>query len=329
LPADFPFAGATDLTAIIKRMPSSDNRWRFLVLSLLHCTAKFPFDKLTYGRDNDNRKPEDPESDNPDELKRPAFPTPKSHAQADIVVQSQEEAFAALDMVFLPLPEERFSDLRNKPCQKVYKEECFYISAKKCSDTRRTIEQLSTGEGGFSPNTTAPADVVVTRGKRQGLPPGLEPFAELVAYLDSLQGISASLREPTSDISVNLSFVPLDPLKTRQWGFLNHRTKLRMPVAIADIYFADNTCCCLIEIGRNHDAPNESYNMGLAFKKNNALPEEYELYDLLLCLAKANGRWGNISYDGELSISTIRHSVLRENIASLMVTKMNSSSMWT
>ena len=227
-------------------------------------------------------------------------------------------------MVFLPLPEERFSDLHNKPCQKVYKEECFYISAKKCSDTRRTIEQLSTGEGGFSSNATAPADVVVTRGKRHGLPPGLEPFAKLIAYLDSLQGIVASLREPTSDISVNLSFVPLDPLKTRQWGFLNHRTKLRRPVAIADIYFADNTCCCLIEIGRNPDAPNESYNMGLAFKKNNALPAEHDLYYLLSSLAKANGRWGNMNYSGELNIETIRHSVLRENIAPLIAKKMRS-----
>ena len=40
LPASFPFTGPTNLTATIKRIQSSDKKWRFLVLSLQHCTDR-------------------------------------------------------------------------------------------------------------------------------------------------------------------------------------------------------------------------------------------------------------------------------------------------
>lgn len=76
----FPFSGVTDLRVRGKFVRAKDSvsksGWRYLVLGIENCSAPFPFEKLTVGRDNDASQSEG-EDELSDEEKKPAFAPPK------------------------------------------------------------------------------------------------------------------------------------------------------------------------------------------------------------------------------------------------------------
>lgn len=120
----FPFSGDTNLRAYTKRI-NSQGKWRYLVLSLSHCTGAFPFDELTIFRDNDNRLPPDPSTDLPIEKKLPAFPRPqaKDGDTLDVPLQSQHEINQQIDPVHITLPSDRFGALNGKKIDPEFKSE--------------------------------------------------------------------------------------------------------------------------------------------------------------------------------------------------------------
>lgn len=81
----FTFSGFTDITARYKKIKSSDDQWRYLVLSLEYCTAAFPFKNLTLYRDNDGRGA-NLEMDIPNSLKKQLILSLKSLKKVKVIV---------------------------------------------------------------------------------------------------------------------------------------------------------------------------------------------------------------------------------------------------
>jgi hypothetical protein len=61
----FPFAGTTDLSVCAKRVQGQDGAWRLLVLSIVSCSAPFPYEELTVDLANDGRPGNEEPTGNP------------------------------------------------------------------------------------------------------------------------------------------------------------------------------------------------------------------------------------------------------------------------
>lgn len=122
----FPFSGKTDLKVrgIFFKATDTDS-WRFLVLEILHCSAPFPFEHLTAGRDNYNGQDEN----NGDQNKKVAFPGAK-HQTSDGTkdLQSEEEPNQSKTSEHIPLPTDKFGSIAGKKIDRPPKEQCRYMS---------------------------------------------------------------------------------------------------------------------------------------------------------------------------------------------------------
>ena len=287
----FPFSGDTNLRAYTKRI-NSQGKWRYLVLSLSHCTGAFPFDELTIFRDNDNRLPPDPSTDLPIEKKLPAFPRPqaKDGDTLDVPLQSQHEINQQIDPVHITLPSDRFGALNGKkidyPNQKT---ECRYSGRLKPCLVNTSVNDFGTGRGQYNGSASAKAKLAHKQERRKSLPASFEHFIAAIELINQTPGWRASIREADESIR----YMPLlkSPHK-RQWSYLDSKTNKKRNVIIGNILFK-NRNYCLVEV---ESRQSEHYCLGLLeLKGMTTAAQDHHLHSILKQLAKNEGKWSGMS----------------------------------
>ncbi|MHA6847220.1 hypothetical protein [Ralstonia syzygii] len=297
----FPFAGATNLTVHYKPIMSM-GRWRHLVFAIDRCTAPFPFKNLTILRDNDNNQA-DPSTDLPEDEKRLAF-MQVAGSQSQIgkaQLQSQRAGSNTFLPVKLALPTDRFADIAGKVPDKPLKESCQYKSGDMKTFRPVTVDELSTGGGTGTEQNVARAKVVGSIARRSGLPQSFESFVSVIAELNKLPDVSAAVRSPAD----GTEFIPLlKPARTKQWSYLDSKTKARRRAIVADAC-ASTANFCLIEFEWREG---ESYKLGLVGKTDATRLSNAELHEILLSLAKAEGCWENAKISTGIDVQTLKHT---------------------
>lgn len=300
--SNFPFAGSTNLIARCKMLPTVvPNKWRYLVLSLVRCSAVFPFRHLTVYRDNDNNRAKDSE-DKPDEEKKPCWSGPRViPGQQGKPFQSQQAPNKNAVTEIFNLPTDRFSDLAGKEPDKPTKEQCDYksvIVVKPPIDTN----QLSSAQGENIDSTVGTGRLNSTYERAKALPAGFDSFIKAIEHLNTYEGFSAKIREPDDLIR----YVPLTkPEGAWQWSYLESRNMTRRQVLIADIYYQGHRFG-LIEFEHRE---NDKYRIGLTYKSNSDLISNYLMNLALLSVAENKGIWNKVQMsqlDG-LLIDSYKH----------------------
>jgi len=280
----------------------SMGRWRHLVFAIDRCTAPFPFKNLTILRDNDNRQA-DPSTDIPENEKRPAFmQVASSHSESGKAqLQSQRAGSNTFLPVKLMLPTDRFTDIAGKVPSNRLKENNQYKSGGMKTFRPAAVDALSTGGGTGTEQNVARAKVVGSIARRSGLPQSFESFISIVAELNRLPDVSAAVRSPTD----GTEFIPLlKPARTKQWSYLDSKTKARRRVIVADAC-AETASFCLIEFEWRKG---ESYRLGLVGKTDATRLSNAELHEVLLLLAKAEGCWEKAKIPNGIDVQTLKHT---------------------
>lgn len=198
--SNFPFAGNTNLSARCKMLPTADpNKWRYLVLSLVRCSAAFPFRHLTVYRDNDNNRAKDGE-DKPDNKKKPGWGgTRVVPGQQGKPFQSQQAPNKNAATEIFNLPTDRFGDIAGKEPDKPTKEQCEYRSA---TIVRPPVDtnQLSSAQGDNTDSTVGTGRLNSTYERAKALPASFDTFIKAIEHLNTYEGFSAKIREPDEPI---------------------------------------------------------------------------------------------------------------------------------
>tara|TARA_Y100000052_G_C2954173_1_gene89157 strand:+ start:328 stop:1368 length:1041 start_codon:yes stop_codon:yes gene_type:complete len=147
----FPFEGFTNLRVRGKFIRTKDSLskigWRYLVLGIESCSAPFPFDKLTVGRDNDASQSEG-EDELSNEEKKPAFAPPKHKTgDGEKPFQSANEPDQGKTNEHIPLPTDRFGAIMGKEVDRPEKDQCRYVSGLHHGPKKDEPKTLGTGLG--------------------------------------------------------------------------------------------------------------------------------------------------------------------------------------
>ncbi|UQQ16503.1 hypothetical protein [Xanthomonas arboricola] len=285
-----PFVGRATWTTRGIELPKEDgsgNRW--LIYELMGCTAPFPFEDLEIVRDNDGRAA-DPETDIPDDDKRPAWSPGVKAVKVDpgAEVQSGDPPRAELQSVDLPSAGERFAALRGKQIIKTPKDQCQYKKTEVIGT--EAVDTLGTGDpGGDGVKGGAPARVEWQREvkRREALPASFESLLAVVDALNSFEGTTAHVRT----LSRSTEFLRLTrPSGHRQWGYLNSARRILRRVMIIDIA-CNGRLGCLVEYERRDS---ERSRLALFVARETDGLSEAVLIRLLDALVIAEGVWANL-----------------------------------
>ncbi|WP_189376523.1 hypothetical protein [Thalassotalea profundi] len=303
----FPFSGLTNLKVRGKYIKAQDNHsksgWRYLVLGIENCSAPFPFENLTAGRDNDAGQSEG-EDKLSDEDKATAFPVSK-HKTSDSKkpFQSKDEPDLGKTNEHILLPTDRFGAIAGKKVDRPKKEECRYISRLKNAPQEDEPENLGTGKGNSNGSDAARGFGDQTQTRRKALPASFETFKEAVVLLNQFERVKANIRPEDEAIE----YIPLTkPVNKRQWSYLDSNKRHRRQVIIADICF-QNKWYSLIEFELRE---NDKCRVALIHKNNGDYCSNYQIAHLLTQLAKMKGIWVNCRVFKEQAISlvTMKHT---------------------
>jgi hypothetical protein len=238
LQAELPFTGATTWTC--SSIPfGAGSVLRHLILSITTCTARFPFDRLTVGRDNSGKSTEpDPALGN--QGRRPAWVMPlQKGGSIDKQLQSQEKARSEMRSYRIPVGNEQFPGIAKIAVAMSYPEFNRYRAGLRDAKPldAALLGQLATTHGDFSKFSVPPARATLEppKAKREALGPSHELILGIVEALSATEGFSANVRDLGA-----YSQIPLDPrLSSRQWAYLDRKQGLPRNVMAADIRHRD------------------------------------------------------------------------------------------
>lgn len=296
----FPFSGLTNLTARCKLIPTKDpKKWRHLVLSLVRCTAAFPFRHLTVYRDNDNRAEEG--KDKPDNEKKPGWAGPKViQGNKDKDFQSQQAPNKNSAMEVFNLPTDRFGDIAGKEPDKPTKEQCEFKSVAVAKPPVPS-DQLSSAQGDDTNSTTGSGRLNSTYERAKALPASFDTSIKAMERLNSFDGFTSKIRRPDEFTE----FIPLTkPIECWQWSYLESRLSIRRRVIIFEISHGSLNHL-LVEFEQR---VNERCKLALVSSKNTHAMTSSDIHVLLSLLSEKKGIWDNISLTTEgLLLNTYKH----------------------
>lgn len=297
LECSIPFTGRTTLTAHCKPIPVGEQQWRYLVLSLLHCTAAFPFKQLTIYRDNDGRKAES--DDNPVQEKKPSWVGPRTVAgDSDKTFQSQQAPNQQSSAELYSLPSNRFGDIEGKEPEKPTKEQCEYKSSARIRPAIVT-NQLSSAQGETNDSTTGAGRLNSSYERAKALPASFETFIKAIKHLNTVEGLIAKIRKPDE----LTEFIPLvKPEGYWQWSYLDSSLALKRRVLVGEIA-CGNVRLIAFEFEQR---PLEHFQMGTVLVLNNS--DSIILNKLLVNLAHKKGVWTKVDTLGCVEIRTVKHN---------------------
>lgn len=296
----FPYEGKTTLTAHCKQVPvEGTDKWRYLVLSLVRCTAAFPFRKLTIYRDNDGRQAGD--EDKPDSEKQQSRPGPRTvQGNPNKPLQSQQAPNMQSATELFSLPTNRFGDIEGKEPDKPTKEQCEYKSATRIKPAAITT-QLSSAPGENNDSTTGAGRLNSRYERAKFLPASFETFTKAIEYLNTLEGFSAKIREPDE----LTRYIPLTkPEGCWQWPYLESKNQLRRRVLMSEITYEDQQFLSV----EFEQRPTERFTVVLIRFFNNQKPSSWDIFSLLTDLAEYKGIWRSVSTASDIDISILKHT---------------------
>lgn len=294
----FPFSGTTDLKVrgIFFKATDTDS-WRFLALEILHCSAPFPFEHLTAGRDNDAQ------SDGKDDDRgKKAAHSGARHKTSDGTnpLQSEEEPDQSKTNEHIPLPTDKFGSIAGKKVDRPPKEECRYMSALRYAAKNNEPTTLGTGQGNSKGSEAGRGYADQVRTRRKALPASFEAFTHAMELLDQTEGIKARIR-PSED---GIEFIPLtQPAHKKQWSYLDSSTRCRRQVIIADIS-NQGRWYTLIEFELRDS---EKFTVALVYSMSGGYLSDQQLNFLFLELANEKGVWSNINSEF-MKLITLKHT---------------------
>ena len=297
--SNFPFAGNTNLSARCKMLPTADpNKWRYLVLSLVRCSAAFPFRHLTVYRDNDNNRAKDGE-DKPDNEKKPAWGgTRVVPGQQGKPFQSQQAPNKNAATEIFNLPTDRFGDIAGKEPDKPTKEQCEYRSA---TIVRPPVDtnQLSSAQGDNADSTVGTGRLNSTYERAKALPASFDTFIKAIEHLNTYEDFSAKIREPDDLIR----YIPLTKSEGAwQWSYLDSKRKNKRSVCVADISYKIFHLVVL----EFEQRPNEKCQLGTLHLADGSPLTNNEINLTLEYLATNRGVWKSRP-DNEIIIKPYKH----------------------
>lgn len=297
--SNFPFAGNTNLSARCKMLPTADpNKWRYLVLSLVRCSAAFPFRHLTVYRDNDNNRVKDGE-DKPDNEKKPGWCGPRVvPGQQGKPFQSQQAPNKNAATEIFNLPTDRFGDIAGKEPDKPTKEQCEYKSA---TIVRPPVDTnlLSSAQGDNTDSTVGTGRLNSTYERAKALPASFDTFIKAIEHLNTYEGFSAKIREP-DELTRNIPLTK--PEGYRQWSYLDSARSLKRRVLIADIQ-SNNNYLTAIEFEQR---PNEKCQLGTLHLADGSSLNKNKIHLVLEYLATNRGVWKSRP-DNEIIVKPYKH----------------------
>lgn len=301
-----PFVGETTWMTRGIALPKEDgNGSRWLIYELTRCTAPFPFENLEIVRDNDGRTA-DPETDIPDDEKRPAWSPVLNAVRLDpgTEVQSDDPPRATLQSIELSLASERFAALHDKQIIKTPKEQCQYKKVE--IPGVETVKLLGTGEPSGNDLTQggAPTSIEWRRDvkRREALPPSFEALQEVVEALNRFDDIAAHVRT----LSTSTEILRLTkPSGYRQWSYLDSARRIPRRVMVIDIA-CNGVVGCLVEYERRES---EHSRVALFVVPGGGGVTEATLVQLLDGLVAAEGVWANLkAHPTDVSLKLFNHS---------------------
>lgn len=299
--SNFPFAGSTNLIARCKMLPTVvPNKWRYLVLSLVRCSAVFPFRHLTVYRDNDNNRAKNGE-DQPDDEKKPCWSGPRViPGQQGKPFQSQQAPNKNAATEIFNLPTDRFGYIAGKELDKPTKEQCDYKSVTVVKPPVDT-NQLSSAQGENIDSTVGTGRLNSTYERAKALPAGFDTFIKAIEHLNTYEGFSAKIREPDELIR----HIPLTkPEGAWQWAYLDSAKNIKRRVLIADIQHNDNYLTAI----EFEQRANEKYQMGIVTYLVPRKADSILLHGILTRLTEAKGVWSNILPSSREKVNSIKHN---------------------
>ena len=300
----FPFAGPTKLTVAGKWLKTDINgsKWAFLVYSIINCTAKLPFKKLNFYRENDNGKTENPLEEKPAPaggIRQPATPP----VTADISsIASPSPGLAKGELPLLVTAEQRF--LQAPPVERIQKEQQLVAItgrlprwyARVNSYTVSDAEPL-TGENSVAPVSTG----VLPEVRETGTGVDFSQFQLITEELRA-QGVTCLYVDYINDWGTSIHYIdfpyPAQPTlfspAIKRWLLLqtkkttsNADVKRKRKVIILQLTYG-GTSFYLLECEARHS---ENFSRLLVKPNMPAYQEELLLSRLLHQLAAAQGRW--------------------------------------
>ncbi len=186
----FPFAGKTRIKALCKKVGYAPARW--LVLSLVSCSAPFPYENLQVMADNDGRQA-NPDTDLWDPAMIPIVRPSKENGQElePLRLQNVKEPHSRTQPKRLELSGDSFQALQGKKIKKQDKELCKYKAGQLSPVVAPDPDTNGTGDEFHDTSGVGKAELVRTQS--DALPPSYELLVALVQELNTRPGISARL----------------------------------------------------------------------------------------------------------------------------------------
>lgn len=251
----FPFSGKTRIKALCKKVGYAPTRW--LVLSLVSCSAPFPYEDLQVMADNDSRQA-DPETDLPDLAKMPIVRPGKGSGQESEPLQLQN--VREPDRKALPkrleLIGDSFEALRSKKIKKQDKEHCKYKAGQLLPAVAPDLDTSGTADGTHAPNGVGKAELVRTRS--EALPPSYELLVALVQELNARPGVSACLPSLPDGMGL-IRAKRTAPTGRRQWAYVDRVRKLLRAFIIVEVEI-NFAFFYLVEVERRPTSPGDRYS---------------------------------------------------------------------
>lgn len=293
----FPFSGTTSLKALCKKIGNAPSRW--LVLSLISCSAPFPYDELQVIADNDGRSA-DTDTDVADQNKTP-INRPLSNADEEvdaIRIQSANETDKSALPVHLELSGDCFTALLGKNIQKPSKDCCNYKSGQHRAYSGSQTELTGTSNGDQQKQNIGKVELVAP--VRDSIPPSYELLIELVAELNTIAHVRARLY-PLADGIGLVRVKRTAPAGRRQWAYLNSSTRRLRYLMMVEINY-DDRFFYLVEVERRPNSSSDKYCADIFFNPAYSAISQVQTNCIVTELSRQNGR---ISKDETLTAAGI------------------------
>lgn len=245
-----PYEGSTDLTVFGKWFRSKDES-RFLVFWISSCSHPMPWEELIW--DSDHPPTGRPENSEFNETHTGEFKRKRiaNESERTRTLRSDAEPNKAMLPTTSLLNEERFTDLKNKPIQRLRSPKDRPIAVRLPTyDNNFPDEGFSSGDGRWV-SDVKPISVQVTENdhgnepnRRPACPAGLTEMCSVLAFLTTLGDIAVAYRESeNSEAATGTMIFP----GNSKWCFINGR---RRQVLVAEITHRSDNYFYLFEIER-------------------------------------------------------------------------------
>lgn len=281
----FPFSGKTKIKALCKQVGYAPARW--LVLSLVSCSAPFPYEDLQVMADNDGRQA-NPDTDLPDQAKIPIHRPGLDDEQelTPLQLQSVKEPDSKTQPKRLELSGDSFPALQGKQIKKQDKEFCNYKAGQLTPIVAPDFIVSGTADGTHAGDKVGKAEL--ERIRSESLPPSYDLFVELIDELNSREAVTARLL-PLVDGPGLIKAVRTAAAGKRQWAYIDHSRRQLRHFMFAEIQIA-GSYYYLVEIERRPPPPSDSYCSEIFFDATEKPLSPHQISQVANILSRQFGR---------------------------------------